>query len=162
MGLVVSASGVQAMLSTHELRRHPCLAGAGMDLKVVLEMASDVLSVEDGELIFAAGDDADNLYIICSGRVELVTHLGDGRPAVLETLIAGDLLGVSAMLPRGRRRLSATARGPVEAIAIDGRLLRYGCDDNPWLGRSMLMSVVETMDRRAAAHNTLLNTLARF
>jgi CRP-like cAMP-binding protein len=146
------------MLSSQELRRHPCFAGADRDIRAVLEMASDMVRLEDGALLYAVGEPADALFIICSGRIELTCRLSTGNRAVVDTLVEGDLVGVSAIVPRGYRRFSARARGRCELIAIDGRLLRSACDDNPWLGRSLLMSVVDSMDRRTAAQVKLAET----
>lgn len=59
------------------------------------------------ETVFVQGDDGDRLYIIFSGRVELVSRKDTGHAEHLATLSAGSAFGELAILRRAPR--SATA-----------------------------------------------------
>jgi len=69
------------------------------------------IAVEKGHIIYRAGDDADALYLVASGAVDLV----DGD-RIVARFGAGEVFG-EAVLVTGERRV-ATAR-----VALDGTLL---------------------------------------
>jgi CRP/FNR family cyclic AMP-dependent transcriptional regulator len=51
-----------------------------------------------GAVIFAEGDPASGIYLVCSGQVKLTTSSGDHHRMILKIAQPGDLLGLSAIL----------------------------------------------------------------
>src|SRR4029079_2277213 len=70
-----------------------------------------------GELIFAEGDSGSDMFILQTGRVEIVKLIGgaERRLAVLET---GDFFGEMAMLEELPRNASARALDHVSALTV--------------------------------------------
>jgi NTE family protein len=98
------------------LRNVPVLAGLSEEL---LERLADVareFSVRAGGWIMRAGDPADSMFIVGSGRVEVI----DERPpeALIRVLRRGDVLGELALLSRGTRSASARARRDAELLEL--------------------------------------------
>lgn len=99
------------------LRGVPLLAGVPDELRAEIELRARPVSIDAGRWLFHEGDVAESLYVIRSGRFEVVA---EGPPEVLiRTLRRGDALGELALLTAGRRSASVRARR-------DGRLVEVG------------------------------------
>jgi ABC-type nitrate/sulfonate/bicarbonate transport system permease component/CRP-like cAMP-binding protein len=101
-----------------------------------------------GALIYDAGADADDIYIVKSGEVEhtLVPSAKASNP--VQTLKAGDVFGWAALLARLRHRLAkAIAIAPTELVRVSGADLLRILESDPETG-SVVMSRFATMITR--------------
>ena len=99
------------------LRNVPVLAGLSDELLERLAGQIREVHVRPGEWIMHAGETAESLFIVRSGRVEV---LDEGPPeSLVRVLRRGDVLGELALLREGTRSASARARR-------DGVLLELG------------------------------------
>ena len=99
------------------LRRVPVLSGLENDLlsRIAEEVTS--LSVRAGEWLVREGDTADSLYLIRSGRLEVVD---EGPPeTVIRVLRRGEILGELALLTEQKRSASVRARRDSELLVLD-------------------------------------------
>jgi predicted acylesterase/phospholipase RssA/CRP-like cAMP-binding protein len=102
--------------SSQFLRNVPVLAGLSRDLLAQISREVTELRVPAGEWILREGEEADSLYIIRSGRVEV---LDEGPPeALIRMLRRGDVLGELALLRQGTRSASARARRDTELLEL--------------------------------------------
>ncbi len=104
------------MRATAFLRNVPVLAGLSDEL---LERLGDQLrevQVRAGEWILREGDVADSLFMVRSGRVDVVDE--GPPPALIRVLRRGDVLGELALLRAGSRSVSARARRDVELLEL--------------------------------------------
>lgn len=83
----------------------------------------------DGDVIFARGDSAADMYLVSEGSVEIVGWDKHG-PVVLETVQPGGCFGEIAIFSPGVRSASAVARGKTIVELIDTPTLE-GYIDNP-------------------------------
>jgi predicted acylesterase/phospholipase RssA/CRP-like cAMP-binding protein len=98
------------------LRNVPVLAGLSDDLLERLAGQTQEVRVPAGGWVMREGDIADSLFIVRSGRVEIVD---EGPPeAVIRILRRGDVLGELALLREGTRSMSARARRDVELLEL--------------------------------------------
>ncbi|GGS89268.1 hypothetical protein GCM10010222_33470 [Streptomyces tanashiensis] len=98
--------------------------------------------------MFREQQHADRFWIIESGRVELDKHLpGSGR-ALVDTLVSGDLLGCSWMIPPYQWRFGATAITEVHALEFDGRTVRDLCAQDVSIGEAVSAAVAAAQERR--------------
>ena len=88
----------------------------------------EVVAFAAGETVFAAGDDAECLYVVRSGTVLL--HDGDRE---LETVGEGGIFGEMALVDGLGRSASATASTDTELVALDERRFQYLVLDDPLL-----------------------------
>ena len=98
------------------LRNVPVLAGLSEEL---LDRLGDEVRgrrVKAGEWIMREGEAAESVFIVRSGRVEVI----DERPpeALIRVLRRGDVLGELALLRRGTRSASARARRDTELLEL--------------------------------------------
>ncbi len=104
-----------------------------------------------GSYIFKEGEEANQFYLIRSGKVALEILPAQSRPITVETLEKGDLLGWSWLLPPYVWSFHAHALQDTRAIALDGKCLRGKCEQNHDLGYEVLKRFAQIMARRLQA-----------
>jgi len=77
---------------------------------------------------------------------------------IVDTVQAGDLVGLAWLVPPYRWDLDARAVEPVNAVAFDAMCLRTKCDKDPRVGYLLMQRVAGTMhDRIRSARVRLLD-----
>src|SRR5947199_7475626 len=98
------------------LRNVPVLMGlADAQLDRLGEQVA-VRQVRAGEWIFRQGDVADRMYIVRSGRVEVIAE--EHGEDLIRVLRRGGVLGELALLREGSRSASARARRDTELLEL--------------------------------------------
>lgn len=115
------------------------------DLEAVAAF-SQVREAAPGAVIFEDGDPADNLYLMIEGKVALERAIVLGRRtgarrATVDVVTAGDIFGLSAMVPPYQMTASAVSVEHSRFLAIDAASLRALAEARPVLGRELLMKV---------------------
>ena len=127
---------------------------AGLDAKHLEKLASFTFTKEFalGESIVEEGRTANGLYIITSGRVEIVKAANTDKQKRLATLGAGEFFGEMGLLEEQPRSATARALEPTSCVGIDRWLFLGQLRREPELAISML----QAMARRLAETNALL------
>ena len=128
--------------STAELLAEvPMFAGLSAATIEAVAGRTSVHAVPTGQWLFRQGDHADALYVVRSGRVEVVDETPGADPTVLRELGPGSALGELALVCNTRRTSSVRARR-------DARLLRVGREDveallaqSPTFARALLRTL---------------------
>ncbi|MFE3328917.1 Crp/Fnr family transcriptional regulator [Streptomyces sp. NPDC059176] len=100
------------------------------------EVARDV-KFHEGARVFEEGRLADRFWIIRSGTVCLDIRVPGRRPAVIENLGFGELVGWSWLFPPYVWQLGAEATTPVRAQEFDALTVRMMMDADPALGSAI-------------------------
>jgi CRP-like cAMP-binding protein len=97
----------------------------------------------DGEAIVRQGAVGDCMYVVQSGRVEVVqmTDLGEQHLAFLET---GDFFGEMAVFERETRSATVRASGEARVLKVDKKTLLRRIKEDPLLA----VNLVQTMSHR--------------
>ena len=106
---------------------------------------------DPGTYIFKEGEEANEFYLIRTGKVALEIFAPQRKPIMLATLGEGEILGWSWLLPPYHWKLHAHAMEAVRAIALDGKCLRTKCEQNHDLGYEILKRFAHVMEQRLAA-----------
>jgi len=126
---------------------------AGLDqsfLNLVTGCASNV-RFDAGAYIFKEGAEANEFYLIRSGKVALELFAPQHKPIIVETLGVGEILGWSWLLPPFEWKFFARAVEDTRALALDGKCLRGKCEENHDLGYEMLKRFAHIIERRLEA-----------
>ncbi|HYG85263.1 MAG TPA: cyclic nucleotide-binding domain-containing protein [Azospirillum sp.] len=99
----VAKSPFLSLLAPADLRR---LVGYGV-----------VARFDAGDVLFAAGDDADRFHVLLEGSVGLCAPAAND-PEVLDLLCPGDVAGDEAVFDRGAHGVTARALLPSRTLAI--------------------------------------------
>ncbi len=112
---------------TDLLRKIPMFAGMDTSKLKLLAFASEIVSFDDGDVVFNSGDSADFAYVIMDGAVDIITET-DAGPIVIGMLQQNQLIGELGLLNNAPRNATLIAHGNLRAMKITGemffRLLR--------------------------------------
>ncbi|HKH98247.1 MAG TPA: cyclic nucleotide-binding domain-containing protein [Candidatus Sulfotelmatobacter sp.] len=133
------------------IAEHPFFAGLESYYTGLLVGCGANVHFQPGAYIFKEGEEANEFYLIRSGRVALEIFAPQHKPLVVETLEEGDILGWSWLLPPYLWKFHAHAVQDTRAIALDGKCLRTKCEQNHDLGYEVLKRFAQIMERRLEA-----------
>ncbi|MEI7533329.1 MAG: Crp/Fnr family transcriptional regulator [Verrucomicrobiae bacterium] len=140
-------------IDTTILAAQPFLKGLS---KQQLEMMSNnAMEVEfpAGKMIFNEGLPAHRFYVILKGEVALESSASKkvGKPDLIQTIKAGDVMGWSWLFPPYRWNFDARAVKPTKAIIFFATTLREQCEKDPRLGYELMKRVANVVIRRLQA-----------
>ncbi len=101
-----------------------------------------------GDYMFREGDPADLFFIVREGKVALEIAAPDRGALVVDTVNAGDILGVSWLFPPHQWQFDGRVVEPVRAVALDGVCLREKCDEDTRLGYELMRRLSRVVQRR--------------
>lgn len=104
----------------------------------------------DGEVIIREGEVGNCMFVIQSGRVEVVTGSGDAELQVA-VLNGGDFFGEMALFDKEVRSATVRALGDARVLTIDKRNLLKRISENPLLALNILKTMskrIRELDRR--------------
>ncbi len=152
------------MISPEALRRYPHFAGVPDECLKSVAMLSDERSFKADEKLFSEsgglkagaqiyekGEEANFLLILTEGQVDIVFSLGEDENIVVDTLVSGDLMAISALIPPHHLTASGIARQDGKLIQIKAAELRQLCEDVPELGYRLMLQVAKTAKNRLSA-----------
>jgi CRP/FNR family transcriptional regulator, cyclic AMP receptor protein len=129
-------------------REHPFVETLSDEQAQRLLACAREVDFDDGAIIFREGEGADTQYLVRDGCVVLEQHV-PGRGAVrVETLRAGDILGLSWLFPENQWTLDARCVGPVRAFALGADCLRERMRADPALAVELLNHVARALYER--------------
>jgi CRP-like cAMP-binding protein len=108
-------------------------------------------TVKAGEYLFFLGDNADRLYVVTSGNMELCFPIpigGDVKDVAVESVGVGQALGWSALVKPYRFTLSARATRPSEVVGFSRRDLLDLFDTEPAAGCAFFTRISEVVGLR--------------
>ena len=142
------------MSSAGFLRNVPVLADLSDELLEGLSRQAREMHVAAGEWILHEGEQAGSVFIIRSGRVEVV----DERPpeTLIRVLRRGDVLGELALLRRSTRSASARARRDTELLELTRDAFEALIRDAPDFALALVRSIGAQLaaSRAAVAYTT--------
>lgn len=104
-----------------------------------------VLEISRGDVVFTAGDPADQLYFVATGRVKVFRMAPDGDELILCVFGAGDPLGVVAVYEGRPFPASATALERSTCLVIDRAAFFALLERSPTLVRGLLLGLTRRL-----------------
>ncbi len=103
------------------LRKHPFFQG--LDEKIVNELLPHALmrKVKKRTVLFRKGDAGTNLYAVCAGAVKISASSDQGKDAVFNLVIPGEIFGEIAFLDGGQRTADAVMSEDGELMVVERR-----------------------------------------
>jgi len=125
------------------------------ELRSVGEVAQ-VLNLPRDTRIFDSGDPPDALYVVASGKVNIVITSSDGKELILAVLGAGQVFGEMGLLDSAPRSAAAITASPAELVSIARDDFEKLLDRQPPLARKLL----NIMSQRLRRANAKMESLA--
>jgi CRP-like cAMP-binding protein len=114
--------------------------------------------LSEGDYLFLLGDNAECLYVVVKGTVELCLPMALGgivKDIPVESASAGKALGWSALVKPYRFTLSARASEPAEVIGFPRAALEQLINASPDLGNRFLANLSELVGLRLLTFQAL-------
>lgn len=138
------------------------IEGLADDQRHQLATISCEVQFAAGTVIFREGDHADRCWFLQTGQIALATRISGRGDETVETLSAGEVLGVSWFRPPRQWQWTAIALTPVTAVEVDATMLQSLAGSDPALGRAVYSILADTLLRRMQATRArLLDVYAR-
>jgi CRP/FNR family transcriptional regulator, cyclic AMP receptor protein len=102
-------------------------------------------------MLLREGEPADDFFLIRRGSVSLEVHAPGRGVLVIETLYAGDPVGLSWLFEPYRWQLDARTIEPCELVVFDGACLRGKCEQDHELGYQLMRRFVANLFSRLQA-----------
>ena len=118
-----SSDGYSAELTRKKalLQAHPIFRG--LDRAIVDSLVPHALTrkVKRGKPLFRKGDEGTNLYVVCAGAVRVSASSEQGKDAVFNLFVPGEIFGEIAFLDGGPRTADAVMIEAGELMVIERR-----------------------------------------
>jgi CRP-like cAMP-binding protein len=138
------------MISPEMLRRFSLFAGVDPALFKEVAMISDEIELGEGKWLFHEGTEADALYLVLSGRVELTIDLDEKgqRQVGLSTMVEGDVVGWSALIEPYEFTLGARTLTSSKLVKISSSGLLNLMESNPTFGYTLMTRLAKALGER--------------
>ena len=122
-----------------------------MDIKNLLYTQKKI-HFKEGDIIFKENEeDCNEMYVIDSGRVNIVKKVGD-TDVTLTTLDEGDFLGEMSLITGSKRSASAVAQTKCKIHTMDKETFEFNLSKDI----TFLRQILETLAHRLEATDTNL------
>ena len=93
------------------------IMGMGREFATEAMDISEKMSLNEGNILFSAGDAAGYFYVLLKGQVQL--SLGQAGPVVYQARHPGEIIGWSCLIGRETYSASAECRDATELLRFD-------------------------------------------
>lgn len=139
------------MVSPELLRRYPFFASLDEGQLQAIAMLGQEKQYIQGAIIIQEETPAEKLMLLLEGDVDLI-YSGGGEGAVVNALVgsiaAGEILGVSSLIPPYRYICSARNNVPVRVIEFEARPLREMMEKDSRLGYVLMANTAAAVLER--------------
>ena len=118
------------------------------DLIHLLSPLFEAFSCPPGTVIFQQGDQAEFLYLVIDGKVDISFKPYDGTAITISHVGKGGLFGWSAVVGSDKYTSTATAIEDAEALRVHGSDLRNFCREYPEEGENILERLADGVSSR--------------
>lgn len=125
------------------------------ELAKVADLAQ-LRSVPKDTTIFHAGDPADAVFVVASGKVKIAVTSTDGKEFILTVLGAGQVFGEMALLESAPRSASVITITACDLLVINRNDFQHLLNTSPGLSRKLLA----ILSRRLRRANSKMESLA--
>ncbi len=125
----------------------------------VLERVVHIRTYQEGESVFVETEPGAGMYVIRSGRVDIVLRHNTENPLLLAELVAGDFFGEMALLGDTSRSATALARERSELIGFFHPDLMEIISLHPSMGAKISFGLAQTLASRLRYTNAQLQDI---
>lgn len=126
---------------------------AGLDAPALQELAEDVheVSFSAGALIVREGVPGSEMFIIHTGRVEIIKHYGESRESTLAVMQARDFFGEMAIIECVARSASVRALKSTLLLGLKSSHLHQLFKHRPDQYAIVILNIARDLSRRLRA-----------
>lgn len=114
------------------------------NLSGLFRHATNIVTVQAGDKIFAEGQPGDTMYVIQGGSVDILVH---GK--LVETAEAGSIVGEMALIDNAPRSATAVAKTDCHLVPINQKQFVFMVQETP----NFALQVMHIMAQRLRANH---------
>jgi CRP/FNR family cyclic AMP-dependent transcriptional regulator len=127
------------MVSTGWLKKTELFGTLGEPQLNILLSLSSVESLPEGKTIFPQGDEANHLYILIEGLVDLSIKTGEKIGFLTSKMEKeGSVFGIPSLIEPFRYNVTATCLKPSKVLVIDAVRVRMEMERDPRMGMEIM------------------------
>lgn len=134
------------------LRQVPMFEDMSLDQLRLLTAHLDVVHFRRGHVIFAEGNCSQHLYIIVSGRVQIVKASGRSQTRILTTLSAPDFFGDMGIFENVPHGATVVADEATEVLRLESDIFNYFIRHHPTMRFAIGRALSARVRRTTRAH----------
>lgn len=115
---------------------------AAIDFQTLANAGFPPATFNAGDVIFAAGDKGDKMYVVRIGEVEIER---DGK--LVETLSAGGIFGEMALIDGSPRAATARAKTACEVAPITEKTFLFLVHETPYFAIAVMRTLADRLRR---------------
>jgi CRP/FNR family cyclic AMP-dependent transcriptional regulator len=146
---------ISAKESQHFLRTIPIFAGLNNHALTVIAGAVEHASFHGGETIVEEAETGNRMFIIHTGRVEVVKHLGETHETVLAKLGPREFFGEMCIIECLTRCASVRAIEDTLVFALKSTDLHHLFEQHPDQYAILILNIARDISRRLRALDEL-------
>ena len=100
---------------------------------------------QPGDMVYAAGDPAERLFVVAEGKIKLLQHAANGRNVLLDILTTGEFFGNLTVLGADVYADTAQAQAPSCVLSIRSEAFREVLNEHPELALKTLAVMAERL-----------------
>jgi CRP-like cAMP-binding protein len=136
------------MVDLESLRRFPYFSElSDKELKEIASITTP-RSLAAQTQVFGEDDEADFLYLIVKGKVDIQYALAEDKTLTIQTLGAGDILVWSSIVEPYTTKALGVTREETSLLAIDAKKLRDILEVDPVLAHTLMHQVAKMLAQR--------------
>lgn len=121
----------------------PLFAGIDPALRARVAEHAELVNLEAGRWLFRQGDAAQDLFVVRSGRIEIVDEAPGREPTVLRELTRGSAVGELALITDSHRTASARVRRDAVLLRIGRAEFEQVMTASPAFARGLLSTLAD-------------------
>ncbi len=133
------------------LGRHAFLADLPAEYVALLAAATTEVWFPAGYRLFEEGGRAERCWLISAGHVALDIRVPGRTRLIVETVGAGEVVGLSWLVPPREWQFGAEVIAPTAAFELDGLVVSALCESDPALGYQLLKRLMTVVTVRLHA-----------
>lgn len=145
---------------TDLLRKIPMFAKLEASKLKLLAFTSEILSFEDNDILFFAGDTSDCAFVIMEGAVDILMD-SDSGPIVALTLGQNHLIGELALLNNAPRNATLRAQGSIKVMRITNDMFLKLLTENSEVALDVMRQLSDKLAKSHQRVEALQNELSR-
>lgn len=107
----------------------------------IFQHASETIRFQAGDLIFAAGEPGDVMYVVQQGTVEIRQN----NTRLLACVGPGEVVGEMALIDQGPRSATAVAASDCTLVPVNERQFTYLVQEHPYFALRVMRVLVERL-----------------
>ena len=134
------------------LQKYPCFSDLTDDQRDAVAQLASAICFPCGYVLFEEGRPGDNLYLLSSGKVEVLYSISEEGSTRVDLISGEEVMGCSVLVPPFTYTATTRCLSEVEVLELDAEALRKLMREDCPLGFSIQQYILRTLIDRIVGY----------